>query len=102
MVITCVATGGRPEASITWTMPETVLFSVEEEVQILVGFDKFNDKLKLKICTSNQEDDTFQTVSKLTFTPSQEEHEKKVSCQAINDVMEEAVEFETELNILCK
>ena len=53
MVITCVATGGRPEASITWTMPETVLFSVEEEVQILVGFDKFNDKLKLKICTSN-------------------------------------------------
>jgi len=83
MLITCIATGGRPEASIIWNMPEGVLFSEEEEVQIL-------------------EDETFQTVSKVHFIPSAEENEKKVTCQAINDVMVEAVEHESELNILYK
>jgi len=83
MVITCVATGGIPAASISWIMLETALFSVEEEVRTL-------------------DDDTFQTVSRLTFTPTYEEHMKKVSCEAVNEVMEEPVEYETELNILYK
>lgn len=43
-----------------------------------------------------------ETISKLTFTPSAIEHEKKVICEAINDVMDAAVEYETELNILCE
>eukprot|EP00092_Neocalanus_flemingeri_P009188 GFUD01009889.1.p1 GENE.GFUD01009889.1~~GFUD01009889.1.p1 ORF type:complete len:1498 (+),score=504.87 GFUD01009889.1:68-4561(+) len=83
MVITCVATGGHPAAAITWTVPEMVIYSAEEEVQIL-------------------EDESFVTISKLTVTPSAEENEKKVSCQAINDVMNEPVEYETELDILYK
>ena len=99
MILTCVATGGRPASTITWVMPDNILFSVEEEVGIIVRLNKFIHKVKQKYF---QEEKTFQTVSKLTFTPSAEENEKKVSCEAINDVMEEAVEYEKELNILCE
>ena len=41
-------------------------------------------------------------MSKLTFIPTAEENEKTVTCQAINEVMEEALEDETVLDIMCK
>jgi hypothetical protein len=41
-------------------------------------------------------------ISKLTFTPTKEENEKYVSCQAINEVMDEALEDEALLDIMCK
>ena len=50
----------------------------------------------------NEEEEEWWSVSKLTFTPSAAENEKKVGCQAINDVMDAAVEYETEMNTLRK
>jgi hypothetical protein len=41
-------------------------------------------------------------ISKLTFTPTAAENGKTVTCQAINEVMEEALEEEALLDILCK
>ena len=49
-----------------------------------------------------QDDETFQTTSMLTFTPSKADNEMEITCQALNDVMEEASEDTAELNILCK
>eukprot|EP00092_Neocalanus_flemingeri_P025444 GFUD01027586.1.p1 GENE.GFUD01027586.1~~GFUD01027586.1.p1 ORF type:complete len:1098 (+),score=293.63 GFUD01027586.1:126-3419(+) len=81
MMLTCAAVGGRPMPTISWSLPENVEFETEEESLIL-------------------EDETFQLISKLTFTPTAEENEKTVTCQAINDVMEEAIEDEAMLDIL--
>ena len=49
-----------------------------------------------------QDDDTFECVSKLTFTPSPEENNKEVYCQAINNVMDEALEDKMDLVVECK
>eukprot|EP00090_Calanus_glacialis_P045715 TRINITY_DN8668_c0_g1_i1.p1 TRINITY_DN8668_c0_g1~~TRINITY_DN8668_c0_g1_i1.p1 ORF type:complete len:1080 (-),score=259.44 TRINITY_DN8668_c0_g1_i1:89-3328(-) len=81
MVISCSAVGGRPLPVISWHMPESVEFETEEESEIL-------------------EDETFKLISKLTFTPSKEENEKYVTCQAINEVMDEALEDEALLDIM--
>ena len=40
--------------------------------------------------------------SKLSFTPSAEDNEMVVSCEAINEVMEEGIKDETVIDILCK
>ena len=99
MVMTCVATGGKPASTITWVMPHGVEHSVEEEVWTIVSIkNNYEQQSIIKIIV--QEEEEFQTVSKLTFTPSAAENEKKVGCQAINDVMDAAVEYETEMNIL--
>ena len=37
MVMTCVATGGRPASTITWVMPDGLDHSVEEEVWTIVS-----------------------------------------------------------------
>jgi len=83
MTMTCIASGGHPASTITWVMPDGVNFTVEEEVTV-------------------NEDETFETVSRLTFTPTADENEKNVVCEAINDVMDTPVEYETEMNILYK
>ena len=55
------------------------------------------------MCTNILKDDeTFESVSKFTFTPSHEENEKEVSCQAINDVMDEALEDKDVLFVECE
>ena len=48
MILTCVATGGRPASTITWVMPDNILFSVEEEVGIIVRLNQFIYKVKPK------------------------------------------------------
>ena len=49
MVLTCVASGGRPASTITWVMPDNVLFSVEEEVGIIVRLNQNIHKLKTEL-----------------------------------------------------
>jgi len=81
MVLSCTAEGGRPLPTISWTMPENVEFEIEEESEML-------------------EDETFALISRLTFTPTAEVNEKEVSCEAINEVMEEALTDEAVLDIM--
>jgi len=81
MVLICTAVGGRPIPTISWLLPENVQFVTEDESNML-------------------EDETFELISKLTFTPTAEENDEMVSCQAINEVMEEALEDEAQLDIL--
>ena len=101
MTMTCIASGGHPASTITWVMPDGVNFSVEEEVTVNVRtIVKHIEYRKKKFFV--QEDETFETVSRLTFTPTADENEKNVVCEAINDVMDTPVEYETEMNILCR
>jgi len=83
MTMTCIASGGHLASTITWVMPDGVNFTVNEEVNV-------------------NEDETFETVSRLTFTPTADENEKNVVCEAINDVMDAPMEYATEMNILYK
>jgi len=80
LILICTALGGRPMPTISWSTPENVLFETVEEYKTL-------------------EDETFELVSTLTFTPSAEENGETVTCLAINNVMEEPLEDETILNI---
>ena len=56
----------------------------------------------LDIMYDVQDDETFECVGKLTFSPSPEENNEEVSCQAINNVMDEALEDKIELVVECK
>ena len=49
-----------------------------------------------------KDDGTFKSVSYSSFVPSEEMNGVKVLCSALNDVMDEPMELETELNILRK
>jgi hypothetical protein len=49
-----------------------------------------------------QEDSTYETISRLILTPHKGLNGMEVSCQAVNEVMEEVLEDKAELNILCK
>ena len=101
MTMTCIASGGHPASTITWVMPDGVNFTVEEEVTVNVRtIVKHIEYRKKKFFV--QEDETFETVSRLTFTPTADENEKNVVCEAINDVMDTPVEYETDMNILCR
>ena len=49
-----------------------------------------------------QDGETFDSLSKITFTPTYEENDKEVECHAINDVMDEAIEYKIDLLIECE
>lgn len=80
--VTCVASGGRPEPSITWNLSNiSSEFSTKEEINIL-------------------EDETFEKISVLSFNPSADDNGERVTCHAVNDVMEEPLQKEAVLEIL--
>jgi len=81
MVLSCTAEGGRPLPTLSWSLPEHVEYQTEEESETL-------------------EDGTFVLTSKLSFTPSAEDNEMVVSCEAINEVMEEGIKDETVIDIM--
>ena len=81
MEVVCRATKSRPEAIITWTLPDHVEFSEETEAELL-------------------DDDTFDTISRIHFVPTAEDDGISVSCQAVNEVMEEPLEATEEINVL--
>ena len=81
MEVVCRATKSRPEAVITWALPEHIEFSEETEVELL-------------------EDDTFDTVSTIRFTPTAEDDGISVNCQALNEVMEDPLETTEEITVL--
>ena len=81
MEVVCRATKSRPEAVITWALPEHLEFSEETEVELL-------------------EDDTFDTVSTIRFTPTAEDDGASVNCQAVNEVMEDPLEATEEITVL--
>jgi hypothetical protein len=98
MILTCTAVGGRPAPTFSWIMPDNVQFQQDDSSSLLVRLTN-----KIHICTNILKDDeTFESVSKFTFTPSHEENEKEVSCQAINDVMDEALEDKDVLFVECE
>ena len=98
MILICTAVGGRPAPSLSWIMPDNVQFKQEDSSFLLVRLTT-----QINICKIILKDDeTFESVSKLTFTPSHEENGKEVSCQAINDVMDEAFEDRADLFVECE
>ena len=81
MEVVCVARGSRPEATITWTLPNLVEHTAEQEAQLL-------------------DDSTYNTISRIRFTPIGNDDGMSVTCRAVNDVMEEGIETSEEINIL--
>lgn len=49
-----------------------------------------------------QEDETVETISRLTFTPTKAEHNEVIQCQAVNEVMAQPIIAEAALDIMCK
>jgi len=81
MEVVCRATKSRPEAVITWALPDHLEFSEETEVELL-------------------DDDTFDTVSTIRFTPTAKDDGVSVNCQAVNEVMEDPLETTEEITVL--
>ena len=80
MEVVCRATKSRPEAVITWALPDHLEFTEETEVELL-------------------EDDTFDTVSTIKFTPTAEDDGIIVNCQAVNEVMEDPLETSEQITV---
>jgi len=80
MEVVCRATKSRPEAVITWALPDHLEFTEETEVELL-------------------EDDTFDTVSTIRFTPTAEDDSISVNCQAVNEVMEDPLETSEQITV---
>ena len=49
-----------------------------------------------------QEDETVETISRLTFTPTKAEHNEVIQCQAVNEVTAQPIIAEAALDIMCK
>ena len=49
-----------------------------------------------------QEDETVETISRLTFTPTKAEHNEVIQCRAVNEVMAQPIIAEAALDIMCK
>ena len=80
MEVVCRAHKSRPAATITWTLPEHVEYSEEQEEELL-------------------DDDTYDTVGRIRFLASSEDDGMSVSCQAVNEVMEEPMEATEEITV---
>lgn len=80
MTVKCSAVGGPPTPHITWTLPHDVPHLTTNLTTVL-------------------EDDSLETVSHLTFTPSFLQDMEVIQCHAINDVMTEAITYEALLDI---
>jgi len=82
MTVTCVAHRSRPPATFTWTLgDDSVEFTVNQKENL-------------------RDDDTYETKSEITFTPTAENNGMVVKCQATNEVMDEPLEVEKTLDIL--
>ena len=79
--VVCLARGSRPEATISWTLPNLVEHTAEQVAQLL-------------------EDGTYNTISRIRFTPIGKDDGMSVTCHAVNEVMEEGIETSEEINIL--
>ena len=51
---------------------------------------------------SFQEDETVETISRVTFTPTKAEHNEVIQCRAVNEVMAQPIIAEAALDIMCK
>ena len=102
MIATCTAHGGRPAATVSWVVPDELEFLQRDTISLLlVSTLHLHMSIIGKFCC-HKDDETFESVSILTFIPSANEHKKEVICQAINDVMEIAIEEKATLNVACK
>ena len=81
MEVLCQARGSRPAATLTWTLPNLVEHTAEQEAQLL-------------------DDGTYNTVSRIRFTPIAKDDGMSVTCHAVNEVMEEGIETSEEINVL--
>ena len=43
-----------------------------------------------------------ETISRVTFTPTQAEHNEVIQCRAVNEVMAQPIIAEAALDIMCK
>jgi len=89
MTVSCVAQRSRPPATIIWNLPDT-------EGDFL--HDKFLDSAE-EVDQVLLEDETYETVSRITFPAVAEENGMTVSCEATNEVMSEPILAEGNLNI---
>ena len=108
MKVVCKAQGSRPEATITWTLPNLVEYIAEEHDNFLLMHDNcslgpYHDP-KVEYTAEQEalllEDGTYETVSKVRFNPIADDDGMSVTCHAVNDVMEEGLEASEEINIL--
>ena len=83
MTLTCTAQGGPPTPRVSWELALDTPFEHTHTTSVL-------------------EDDTLETVSHLTFTPSSLHDLEVIQCRAINDVMSEAITYEAVLDIQCE
>merc|ERR1719494_1693196 len=74
MTIICVARGANPPADISWNVEELVSEVTSEEQENTI-----------------EDDDTYETISRVSFIPSVEDAGRTVFCEAKNDVMEDAL-----------
>ena len=81
MEVVCTSKGSRPAATITWTLPNLVEYTAEQEAHLL-------------------EDSTYNTVSRIRFTPIANDDGMSVTCHAVNEVMEDGIETSEEIDIL--
>ena len=81
MEIACSARGSRPAATITWTLPNLVEHTAEQEAIL-------------------SEDNTYETVSKIRFTPIANDDGMSLTCHAVNEVMDDEIETSKNINIL--
>ena len=79
--LVCRAFESRPAAVITWTLPHEVEYTAEQEAELL-------------------QDGSFNTVSTILITSRAEDDGMVVTCQATNEVMEEAKEVSEEISVL--
>ena len=91
MRISCKAVGGPPNPLVSWTLPDESA-DMSDPIQYETS----------EITIVEEDSDTLEVISYVSFTAAKDLNNADVSCHAINEVMREPITDIVALDIMCK
>ena len=90
MRISCKAVGGPPNPLVSWTLPDESA-DMSDPIQYETS----------EITIVEEDSDTLEVISYVSFTAAKDLNNADISCHAINEVMREPITDTVALDILC-
>ena len=91
MTISCKAVGGPPNPLVSWTLPHESM-DMTDHIQYETS----------EITIVEEDSDTLEVISYISFMASKDLNNADISCHAINEVMREPITDTVALDIMCK
>lgn len=92
MTISCKAVGGPPNPLVSWTLPDENTDMMSDPIEYETS----------EITIAEEDSDTLEVISYISFMASKDLNNADVSCHAINEVMREPITDIVALDIMCK